>query len=125
MITDAGLNLIAQALRDGTSIEIKYVALGAGNTPPSPSDTKLEDERFRKPVSRQLPLGTGGTQTIAYIAPHEANDFVIQEIGVFAGPDATDEPNTGVLIARALYSRQKTPLESLQITRDDVFGRGN
>src|SRR5690606_23722373 len=89
MITDAGLNLLAQALRDGTSIEIKYIALGAGNTPPSPSDTKLEDERFRKPVSRQLPLGTGGTQTIAYIAPHEANDFVIAEIGVFAGDDAT------------------------------------
>src|SRR5690606_10049969 len=125
MITDAGLNLLAQALRDGTSVEIKYIALGAGNTPPSPSDTALVDERFRKPVTRQAATGVGATQTIAYIAPHEANDFVIQEIGVFAGPDATDDPDSGVLIARALYSRQKTPLESLQITREDVFGRGS
>lgn len=125
MIVDAALDLVAQALRDGTSIEIKYVALGAGDTPPSSSDTKLEDERFRKPVSRQMATGTGATQTIAYIAPHECNDFAIEEIGIFGGPDATDEPDSGTLIARALYSRQKSPLESLQITRADVIGRGS
>lgn len=124
MLTDAGLNLIAQALRDGINVEIKYVALGSGATEPTSADVALEDERFRKQVTQQSATGTGETQTIAYIAPYEANDFTIAEVGVFAGPDASETPGSGVLIARALYSRAKTQLESLQITRQDVFGRG-
>lgn len=124
MLTDAGLNLLAQALRDGSDIEIKYIALGAGSTEPAAGDTKLEDERFRKAVTKQEAGGTGESKTITYIAPFEANDFEIQEIGAFAGVGATSTPGSGVLIARALYNRQKTELESLQITRSDLFGRG-
>lgn len=123
MITDDGLNLIAQSLRDGTSPEITYIALGSGSTAPTNLDHTLVSEQFRKTVTQHIDNGTGDTQTICYIAPFEANDFDIQEIGAFGGA-ADDTSGSGTLIARWLYSRQKTDLESIQVTRDDIFGRG-
>ena len=121
-ITDAGRNLLRDVLSgavvDG---EIKYMALGSSNTPPSPADTQLGAEFFRKQITRQEATGTGALETTTYIAPFEANQQ-IEEIGWFAGPDATDEPNSGVLVARVLYSRLKVQLESLQIVRIDTIG---
>lgn len=123
MLTDAGKNLVAQALRDGSDIKIRYVALGDSATVPTAADIKLGNELFRKPITQYIDNGTGDAQTICYIAPFEATsaDFTIQEIGVFAGTSATGKANSGVLIARWLYNRAKTNLESLQITRDDIF----
>jgi len=121
-IHDAGLDLLAQALTGAVSTpEIRYIALGASDAAIDTSDTTLGDERFRKPVSLQSNPSTGEAVTTVYIAPHEAVDFTIEEIGWFAGPDATDDPDSGVLIARVLYSRAKTNLESLQIQRVDTF----
>lgn len=126
MITDVGLDMIAQAMRDGSSIEIKYIALGSGTTVPAATDTALVTEQFRKVVTQQLANGTGDTKTICYIAPYEATSdmFTIQEIGAFAGPEASDTPGSGVMVARWLYNRAKTDLESLQISIDDIIGRG-
>lgn len=124
MITDAGLNYMRDLL-DGTinpPTSIQYIALGTSSTPVSASDTKLGNEVFRKAVTKQEKLGTGQVQTICYIAPYEAN-FQIEEIGVFAGPDATEEKDSGVLIARVLWSHLKNELESLQIVRTDTIGR--
>lgn len=124
LITDAGLNLIADALTGAVSTpEIRYVALGSSNTPVSANQTALGDERFRKQVSQQTNPNTGEAVSIVYIAPFEATDFMIQEIGWFAGPDATDQAGSGILLARVLYSRAKSDLESLQITRTDTIGR--
>jgi len=116
LITDGGLDLISQALN------VTYIALGDGTTAPSPSDVGLVNEKFRKAVTQHIDNGTGDEQVICYIAPYECNDFEIQEIGAFAGV-ATDTPGSGTLVARWLYSRQKTNLESIQVTRDDIFGR--
>lgn len=112
-ITDAGRAKLAAALR-GEPVEITHVALGADNTPPSPGDVALGDERFRKPVTAQSAgPGVGQTVTTVYIAPGEANGFPIEEIGWFTAD--------GTLIARVLYSREKTALESLQIDRTDTI----
>ncbi|NPV30489.1 MAG: hypothetical protein HPY58_12745 [Firmicutes bacterium] len=124
LITDAGLNYIRDLL-DGSinpPTEIRYIALGNSTAPPSASDTKLGNELFRKAVTKQELPGTGRVSSTCYIAPSEAN-FQIEEIGVFAGPNATDAKDSGVLIARVLWSHLKTELESLQIVRTDTISR--
>lgn len=121
LITDAGRDLLRDALLAGTNADIVYVALGASTQTPAATDTSLIDERFRKVVTKQERNGTGSVITTVYVAPAEANDFIIEEIGWFAGSDATDATNSGVMIARVLYSRDKTDLESLQIDRTDTL----
>lgn len=124
LITDAGLNYMRDLL-DGTinpPTQIQYIALGTSNTPVAAGDIKLGNEVFRKAVTKQETPGTGQVQTTCYIAPYEAN-IQIEEIGVFAGPNATEDKDSGVLIARVLWSHLKTELESLQIVRTDTIGR--
>lgn len=125
LISDGGLNYVRDLL-DGTigstDTAIKYIALGSSNVAPAPGQTQLGNEVFRKAVTKQEALGTGQLRTVVYIAPYEANQQ-IEEIGIFAGPDATEAANSGVMIARVLYSRLKTNLESWQIERTDTIGR--
>ena len=124
MITDAGLNYIRDLL-DGSvnpPTQIQYIALGSSNTLASASDTRLGAEFFRKPVTKQEIPGTGQVASTVYVAPYESNEQ-IEEIGVFAGPTATAQKDSGVLIARVLWSHLKTELESLQIVRTDTISR--
>ena len=123
LITDAGLNLLRDALGDGTDARIRYLAVGAGATPPDASDTALEDERLRRQVTLSEAPATGELETIVYLAPADATGFTIEELGWFAGPDASSESGSGTLLARVLYSREKTDLESLQVDRLDTIGR--
>jgi len=122
LITDAGKNLLRNFL-DGTVTDgaIKYVAFGSDNTVPASGDTKLGNEFFRKQVTKQETGAAGELTTTVYIAPYEANQQ-IEEIGWFAGAEATSTKDSGVLIARVLYSKNKTELESLQIERTDTIG---
>lgn len=119
MITDLGLNLMREYLLS----QATFVAVGSDATAPTATDTQLGSEQFRKAITTAKDNGTGDAQTICYIAPGECNDFTIQELGLFTG-GTVDQPNSGTLIARWLYNRAKTDLESIQITRDDVFSRG-
>ncbi len=124
-IMDVALNYVRDLL-DGTinspDTAIKYIALGTSNTAPAASQTQLGTEIFRKAVTKQEVLGTGQLKTVVYIAPYEANQQ-IEEIGVFAGPNASAQANTGVMIARVLYSRLKTNLEAWNIERTDTLAR--
>jgi hypothetical protein len=126
LITDAGLNmfrdLLSGAITDG---EIKYVALGSGTTAPANGQTQLVTEQFRKLVTAQSNGITAGVlDTELYVADTEANSFKTEEIGWFAGSGATSTANTGIMIARVLYSRQKSNLESWTIKRTDTIARG-
>lgn len=123
LITDAGLNLMRDVLAGLASDgEIKYVAVGTGSTPPAATDMGLETEVFRKAVTKRDAPGTGQVQTTCHVASYEGN-YSIQEVGWFAGPDATPTPGSGILVARVLYARTKDELESWQIVRTDTFGR--
>lgn len=125
LITDVGLNYLRDIL-DGTigssDTAIKYIAPGTSNTAPANGQTQLGNEVFRKAVTKQETPATGQLKTTVYIAPYEANQQ-IEEIGVFAGPNATASANTGVMIARVLYSRLKTNLESWNVERIDTLAR--
>jgi len=122
LITDAGLNLLRDALKDGVDARIRYLALGAGSSSPSPGDTELEDERWRAEVAQRTAIGTGQLDTVVYVPPGEANNFVIEEIGWFAGSDAGASADSGTLLARVSHSHDKSNLESLQIDRLDTIG---
>ena len=124
LITDAGLNYIRDLL-DGSinpPTQIQYIALGSSSTTPAAGDVKLGNEFFRKAVTKQDLPATGQVSSTCYVAPYEAN-LQIEEIGVFAGPNATATVDTGVLVARVLWSHLKTELESLQIVRTDTISR--
>jgi hypothetical protein len=117
-ITNAGLNLIRDGMKGADNSLISYVALGTGNTSPTTSDTSLQTEVFRKAVTSYVNGSTGEITIILYIAPNDAIGVVIAEIGFFGGNSASSAANSGVLLARGLYSHTKTNLESIQAQID-------
>lgn len=123
MITNDWLNNIAQGMVANADTEIKYIALGAGSTEPDETDTVLESEQFRKIATRKDRIETGTVQSTFSISSYEAN-FLIEEVGFFGGEDATEQVNSGILVARILFEKEKTELESIQFVRTDTISRG-
>jgi hypothetical protein len=121
LITSAGKNLLAEALRTNNDCEIKFIALGSDNTAVTSGDTTLGNETFRKQVTSQAAGAVGVTITNLYVAPEEAVG-TIEEIGFFSGSSASATTDSGTLFARVLYSRTKTAVESIQIERTDTIG---
>lgn len=126
LIMDAGLNLFRDIL-SGAKVdgEIKYIALGSSSAAPSIDQVQLSSEYFRKLTTFQQndPITPGKLITELYVADNEANGFKVEEIGWFCGTGATSTANSGVMIARILYSRQKNNLETWNIRRTDTIGR--
>lgn len=122
-ITNNGLNLLRDSLRGTiTDAQIKYIAVGSSTTAVLNSDTQLGAEFFRKQVYTRTAVSDGVLQTISILSETEAV-AQIEEIGVFAGSTASITANTGIMISRILYSRNKTNLESVQIQRTDTIVR--
>lgn len=117
-ITDVGRNMLRDTLRGASDPKIKYVALGTSNTPPSATDFRLGNEVFRKAVTSYTPANTGQIVITLYLAPNDAIGTNIAEIGFFGGSSASVSPNTGILVARGLYSHLKLDTESIQIVLD-------
>lgn len=121
LITTVGLNMLRDGLYgDVNDLEVKYLAIGDDNTAPALADTALANETFRKARTSQSKPADTQVRYVQYIAPDEAIG-VIEEIGWFAGAAAGAGADTGILIARVLYSRVKTALESIQVERTDSF----
>uniref|UniRef100_A0A6M3MBP6 Uncharacterized protein n=1 Tax=viral metagenome TaxID=1070528 RepID=A0A6M3MBP6_9ZZZZ len=119
-ITDLLFNLYRDALAgDVTASELEILGMGVGDddTPPLRTNTWLGNETFRKLLTSSSKPAIGQYNTVFYIAPAEAVG-VIEELGWFAGPLAVGI-DTGTLIARVLYSRVKTNLESIDVERLD------
>ena len=122
MITDAGLNLIRNALYgDTVDCEINYIAVGDGNTAVSAAHTALVNETFRTAVTTQTKTSTGVLDIVGWLLDSDGA-LTIEEVGIFAGGTAVKD--SGTLIARVLWSRAKTALESIKIARTDTLGRG-
>lgn len=126
LIMDDGLDMFRDILKgDVTDGKIKYVALGNDSTAPVNNQKKLVAEQFRKVVTSQNPdpVTVGKLYTEVYISDVEANSFKCEEIGWFAGAAASTTKDTGIMIARVLYSRQKSSTESWTIRRTDTMQR--
>ena len=118
MITNAGLNLIRDALEGSvTDCEITFVAWGDDDTAPALTDTILGNELGRHAVTSQVSGGAGILTTIVYLAPADAVAD-IKEIGFFADVAGT------VLVSRKLYAKNKTVLFSLQLNLKDTIREG-
>lgn len=127
LIMDVGLNMFRDLLKgDITDGEIKYVALGNDSTAPANIQVKLVAEQFRKVVTSQNvdAVTAGKLYTEVYISDVEANAFKCEEIGWFAGAGASGIKDSGIMIARVLYSKQKLNTESWTIRRTDTMARG-
>jgi hypothetical protein len=123
-ITNAGLNLLRNALNgEVTSCEIKYLALGTNSNVINDNDTQLGNEIFRAPFVTTTKPDIGQLEKTVIILDNEAV-APIEEIGIFAGVTASNTTNSGIMISRVLYSRNKTNLESIQIVRRDSIQRG-
>lgn len=121
LIVTAGKNLMRDGVRSFVSdVGIHYCALGTGGGGPAAGDTQLVAEGFRKALSTATTGSPGQSVVTCYIAPAEGN-IAILEVGWFGGVSATATPNSGVLIARLLWTHTKTNLESLQCEHDDQF----
>jgi len=121
LITTVGLGMLIDML-DGTVAdgEIKYVAIGSNNTAPALTDTTLGTETFRKIMTTQTQPTATSLLSTCYIVPSEAV-AANEELGWFAGAAAGAGANTGIMVSRVLYSRNKTALESLQVERTDTI----
>ncbi len=121
--TNAWANLLRDSARGlATNTQILYVAIGTGSAAPAATDTQLAAEVFRKAltISGNGAAAGEGLFTL-YLSPQDANGVAIAEVGWFAGPAASATPNSGVLVARGLYSHTKQPNESINVSFDLVL----
>ena len=119
--TKGWLNAIRNAWKNAglADLQIKYMAWGSSNTAESPAHTKLIAEFGRKQITSQAEGLDGELVTTVYVSPEEGTETTIRELGWFGGGDATGAKDSGLMVARVLYSRAKTNLESLDIVRTD------
>jgi hypothetical protein len=124
VITNTGLNMIRDALAGLlTDGQLKYLAVGTSSTAISFTDTQLGGEFFRTQFVDQNVTSTGVLNSNTILLENEGVGQ-IQEIGIFAGSTASSAINSGIMISRILFSRNKTNLESIQFQRVDTIGRG-
>ena len=123
LIVNGALNAVAAHLRGDTStdLQITYIAVGDDATAPAAADATLGNETFRKAATKQANDGTGKTRTELFIAAAEAVG-TIEELGWFAGA-ASGTTDSGLLVARVLYSHTKTASETITIVRTDTLAR--
>jgi hypothetical protein len=120
VITNGGLDLVAQALMNGTSPQVTWFAIGTSATAPAVTDTQLGAEVFRKPITSVAATATHGEALLnGYLAPQDSTGTVIAEWGLFGGA-ATSAANSGTLIAHGLYSHTHTGSESIQFQGDST-----
>jgi len=122
-ITNVGKNLMRDEVQGVTTdAQIKYIAWGDNNTAnPDPNNlTQLYNELGRHAVTSRTAGGVGILDTIIYLAPADAVAG-IKEIGLFAGAAATAAANSGIMVTRFLYDKNKLATESIQVVQTDTF----
>lgn len=119
-VTNAGINLLRDGMRGiATNTQILYVAVGTSSTAPAASDTTLGAEVFRKALTSSANGASAGEGVFTlYLSPQDVVGTAIAEVGWFAGSSASGTANSGVLVARGLYSHTKTSSESINVSFD-------
>lgn len=105
-VTTAGLNWLRMGFTGSNTIQINYVAVGTGTTAPTVNDTKLAAEAYRVPPAGYT-LGSNGVISMNGFIDTAYANVSISELGLFGsmtGNTATGTANTGVLLARGLWS---------------------
>ena len=124
LLTTDGFNMVRDGLYgDVVDLQTKYMAVGDDSTAPVIADSTLGNETFRKIATSRSKPADAQVQFTLYLDPTEAIG-TIEEIGWFAGAAAGAGADSGIMIARVLYSRVKTGAESITVERIDTFQEG-
>lgn len=99
-------------------LAIKYFAFGTDGSAASAAQTKLGAEQFRKQLTQKSE--SGGTVTTAVSLQTDEANFVIREIGIFGGADASETADSGTMIARTTVNIDKNENLVINITRTDI-----
>ena len=120
LVTNAGKNLVAQVLLDieGYDTGLTFAALGSGTTTPAASDTELDTEESRQPVSSRRPP-PGAVAAFFTFFPSTDVPSTIEEVGMFGHSTASSTADSGVLFSRALLS--VTPMAGEDLTLSYVL----
>ena len=113
MFITAGKSIIAQFLAQQTVNGITYCAVGTGAAAPTPSDTQLGTETFRKQIS--VPSFSGNQCTFQTFFTTTDVIGTLLEAGLFGGL-ASATPNSATLFAKAQINRTKTANDTLTLT---------
>ena len=120
-VTNAGLDLVRDALLLGTVPQVTWFAIGTSATAPAVTDVQLGAEVFRKQITSVSNGAAHGEGILnGYISPQDSVGTVIAEWGLFGGATASATANSGTLIARGLYSHTHTAVESIQLQADST-----
>ena len=122
-ITNNALDKIINILDNiDPNLDIKYLAIGTGTTALNDADTTLVTEIFRTQFVTSNNTSVGEFTTEFAILDSEAI-ATWGEIGIFCGDSATSSADTGVMLSRILFTKTKTSLEEVTITRIDRVSR--
>ncbi len=113
------LKMLSGGAVKASDIKIRYMAFGDGTTPVTINDTKLANERYRQQITAKSLQDTELITTVSVSPFVNDSNFNIKEIGVFGGDDATNEANSGNLLARVLVDIDKNSNVILNVTRID------
>src|SRR4030042_3856680 len=104
---------LAKAIYGSTpDCEIKYLAIGTGTSTPTRESTLLDAEVFRCQADTCDKVDYG--QVLADFTIQDTDySGSIAEIGIFGGSTATITANSGILLARVLWSHTKLTTEEL------------
>jgi|SRR6185312_6713 len=120
--TTAGINLLRDGESGANTPVITYFSIGTSATSPTASDTKLGAEVFRKKVSTYANGSSPGEIIVSgQLAGGDAVGVNIAEVA-FWGGNATSVKDSGVMIARGLYSHpNKQNNETITFTLDQTI----
>ena len=122
-IMNAALDELLKPLQGlATDIEVKYIALGTGDTPITNTQTQLQTEIFRTTATTTEKTNVGELTNVFFVLDSEAVGH-IKEIGLFGGTGATSAANSGLLISRILWDKVKVLGEEIRFTRIDKITR--
>ena len=97
LVSDAGLNILRDSIRSGTSYNLGWCAFGSGTTAPAAGDTALQSEiaglRF---VVTAVESASKRLVYSIYLSESEANGNTLAEIGLFTAASG------GIMYCRAL-----------------------
>ena len=121
--TTAGLALLRDGESGANSPVITYFAIGTSSTSPAASDTKLGAEVFRKKITTYANGSAPGEIIISgELAGGDAVGVNIAEVAFFGGASASSTKDSGVMIARGLYSHpNKQNNETITFTLDQTI----
>ena len=121
LITNAGLNLLAQMLgeQSGYDTGITYCAIGTDSTTPVAGDTTLTAESARKAITSYSISGAELTCSTFFLST-ECN-VAIEEVGAFGHSTAGAGADSGVMVNHALLSYDNSGGSPNDVTIDIVL----